>query len=381
MNSTGRVPTLKKVLVVGAGPAGMVAAIALKRRGIDVQIVEISRSHQTLGIGVNLQNSPLRALNSLGLLDEIERRGHPTNVVHMLDIDGHPIMPPIRSQSLVAGRPAAIAIGRGVLSSILADATVEENIPTRFSLTVETLTQRDEAVDVTFSDGSAAGYDLVIGADGVNSRVRELVFGADAPQPEYSGQCIWRAGADLGDITEYEMLNGPVSKVGLVPISRDRMYVYVVETADEEPHRRERGDLDAAMKRAMASFGGHVPAVAQRLDPGAEIRALKVLLVPDPWYRGKVLLIGDAAHASTPHISYGLGIAIEDGIVLAELAGKLDGDLEAMLPEFMKRRFERCRMVVENSRQLGNWEQSPPEDRSVYGALMAVSLETLSQPI
>jgi 2-polyprenyl-6-methoxyphenol hydroxylase-like FAD-dependent oxidoreductase len=372
---------LRKVLIVGAGPAGMVAAIALKRRGVDVELVEIEPDHAAVGIGVNLQNSPLRALDSLGLLDEIENRGYPTNVVNMLSAGGHPIMPPLRPASLVPGRPAAIAIGRGVLSSILADAVDAEGIRTHFGVTVETLANNQDVVDVTLTDGSTGTYDLLIGADGINSRVRGLAFGADAPTPEYSGRSIWRAGAARGEVAEYELFNGQVSKVGLVPISDDRMYVYALEILAEELHRRDPEDLDDGMKRALAPFGGHVTGVALRLDPGAELRALRILMMPDPWYRGRVLLIGDAAHASTPHISYGLGIAIEDGIVLAELAGQRDVDVDDMLAEFMKRRFERCRMVVENSRQLGSWEQDPPEDRSAYGALMARSLEELSQPI
>ena len=93
-----------------------------------------------------------------------------------------------------------------------------------------------------------------------------------------------------------------------------------------------------------------------------------------------MLLIGDAAHASTPHISYGLGIAVEDGIVLAELAAS-HVDTDAMLAEFMRRRFERGRLVVENSRQLSEWEQHPPADRSLYGALVGASLGALAQPI
>ncbi len=371
---------ITRVLVVGAGPAGLVAAIALRRVGVDVDVVEIESALRPAGVGVNLQNAPLRALDSLGLLDAIERAGSDTGVVHMLTATGLPIMQPLRPPSLVPGRPAAIGIGRGALSSILVETVAREGLRIRFGVTVDAFSELPDAVRATFDDGTIADYDLVIGADGLHSRVRALAFGADSPEPTYTGQSIWRASAPRADLAEYQLLNGPTSKVGLVPISEDRMYLYLLEAAPDEPDRQAIGDLDAALQHALAPFGGGVPAVAGRLEPGADLRGLKTLMMDDPWYRGRVLLIGDAAHASTPHISYGLGIAIEDGIVLAELVARRD-DVPTVLREFMRRRYDRCSLVVANSRQLGVWELDPPSDRSRYGALMAESLAVLAQPI
>jgi 2-polyprenyl-6-methoxyphenol hydroxylase-like FAD-dependent oxidoreductase len=108
-------------------------------------------------------------------------------------------------------------------------------------------------------------------------------------------------------------------------------------------------------------------------------RALEVLLVPDPWHRGRVVLIGDAAHTTTPHLASGAGIAIEDAIVLGE---ELTGNraLDAALDRFMDRRFDRCRMVVENSVQLGEWEKHTPDDADPL-ALTSASWVRLAEPI
>ena len=209
--------------------------------------------------------------------------------------------------------------------------------------------------------------------------MRRLAFG-DSPGPVYTGQFIWRASAPRPpDVDEYFMHVGPVSKVGLYPVSGDRLYLFLLQASPLEPTRPE-GDLRALLRSELEPFGGHVAEIAQRLDPGVDFRGLKSVIVPAPWHRGRVLLIGDAAHATTPHIGYGLGIAVEDAIVLAELAGSGEGIAE-ILDVFTLRRFGRCRLVVENSRQLGEWEQNPPDDPSVYGALMGQTLSALAQPI
>jgi 2-polyprenyl-6-methoxyphenol hydroxylase-like FAD-dependent oxidoreductase len=371
----------KKVLIVGGGPAGTIAALALHEKGVEVEIVEIEDSFKAVGIGVNLQNSPLRALNELGLVEEIHELGHPINVVNMLNSDGQPLGPPIAPPSLVPGMPAAIAIGRGELAKLFGDKVLERGIKARLGQSVTNLNQLDNHVEVTFTDGSQDTFDLVIGADGINSKVRRLVFGEEQYNTKYSGQVIWRAAAPLGAVTEYQMFNGRGKKIGLVPISKEKMYVFVVQASEEEPHKQDSKNQMEAMREAMQSFGGIIPDLIATLEEPADIRALKSLIVTEDWYRGRVLLIGDAAHACTPHISYGLGMAVEDGLVLAELFESSGEDFEVALPKFMERRYERCFKVVAASDQLSAWEVNPPADRSDYQKLVSQTLMELSQPI
>ncbi len=370
-----------KVLIVGGGPAGTIAALALHSKGVEVEIAEIQDSFGAVGIGVNLQNSPLRALNQLGLVEEILELGHPTPAVHMLTSSGEPLGPPVAPPSLIPNMPPAIAIGRSVLANLFGKKVVQAGIKVRFGQTVRDLSQHENSVTATFTDGSCENYDLVIGADGVNSKTRAMIFGAEKFSTKYSGQLIWRAAAPLGEIDRYLLYNGIGTKIGIVPISKEKMYVFGVQASVLEPHRMENRDELMEMRRAMTGFGGVIPEVMKTLEHPVDIRALKSLMVTEDWYRGRVLPIGDAAHACTPHISYGLGMAVEDGLVLAELFGNELGNWSEVLPKFMERRYERCRKVVEASDQLSAWEINPPADRSDYQTLMSRTLMELSQPI
>ena len=368
----------RRILLVGGGPAGLTAALALTRAGFDVEIAELEDRLAPAGVGVLLQNSPLRALHSLGLAEEIVARGWPHGPIHMATADGH-VFDTATPPSLVPGLPPTVAISRRTLADILGRAVAATPVRLRFSTTVDALHSDSDGVDVEFRTGERERFDLVVGADGINSRVRHLAF-PEVGEPEYAGQSIWRGRAPRpAGLTEYFMYHGRGSKVGLVAISDEHLYAYVVIDATSEPAHRQ-GDLTDEMRAAMAGYGGWVPEIAATLEPGAELRALKALLVGDPWVRGRVLLIGDAAHATTPHISYGLGIAVEDGIVLADELAR-GTSMEAALEAFMARRFERARMVVDSSLQLSRWEQHPPEDRTLYGALVGRTLGALAQPI
>lgn len=370
-----------RVLIVGGGPAGTIAALALHEKGIEVEIVEIEDSFKAVGIGVNLQNSPLRALNQLGLVEDILELGHPTPVVNMLNAQGDPIAPPISPPSLLPGMPPAIAIGRGELAQLFGGKVLQKGIKVRLGQTFTSLTQVNGKVQVNFTDGSEDQYDLVIGADGINSKVRAEIFGPDRYATKYSGQVIWRAAAPLGDVREYQMFNGYGTKIGLVPISQDKMYVFVVQGSAKEPHKQDPQNPFETMKLAMKGFGGIIPEIIEKIEEPADLRALKSLIVTEDWYKGRILLIGDAAHACTPHISYGLGMAVEDGLVLAELIESNSGNWEVTLAQFMARRFERCQKVVVASDQLSAWEINPPADRADYQKLMTQTLIELSQPI
>jgi 2-polyprenyl-6-methoxyphenol hydroxylase-like FAD-dependent oxidoreductase len=169
-------------------------------------------------------------------------------------------------------------------------------------------------------------------------------------------------------------------KAGIVPVSQEQMYLFLLEYVPGNPWKPEQ-DWLKLLAELMRGFGGPLGAVRGSLDQSAQInyRPLEKLLLPPPWHRGRVLLIGDAAHATTPHLASGAGLAVEDALVLGEClsSGEI---LDAALQAFTARRYERCRMVVENSAQLGEMEmvRAPGEQQA---ELQRASMAALAEPI
>ena len=173
---------------------------------------------------------------------------------------------------------------------------------------------------------------------------------------------------------------GPRHKAGFNPVSQAEMYIYLVQNVQGNP-RLEPARWPAVMQKLLADFGGYIGEVRRSISDPKRIvyRPVSSLLLPPPWYKGRVVLIGDAAHTAPPQLASGATIAIEDAVVLAELLAAMPA--EAALERFMQRRFERCRIVVENSWQLGEWEKTPEAPGADPTALIQASMRALAAPI
>jgi 2-polyprenyl-6-methoxyphenol hydroxylase-like FAD-dependent oxidoreductase len=151
------------------------------------------------------------------------------------------------------------------------------------------------------------------------------------------------------------MFNGSFGRAGFVPLAPDLMYLLLIEKADGRPSGANLAEL---MRERLAEYGGPIGEVRDQITDDAQVvvREVETILVPKPWYRGRVVLIGDAAHATSPHVGQGAAQAIEDAVVLAEELAS-GGSLDEALRAFVERRFERCKIVVEGSKQIGDWEK------------------------
>jgi 2-polyprenyl-6-methoxyphenol hydroxylase-like FAD-dependent oxidoreductase len=346
-----------KTLVVGGGVGGMTAAISLKRIGVEVDLIDADPQWRVYGAGISVTGISLRAFDALGILDQVRARGHVGAGMRSKTASGQTIMEPP-----VPPDPQPIQQGGGimrpVLHEILSSTVRAEKIDVRLGLKVDRLAQDQTGVQVTFDDGSSGRYDLVIGADGIYSQIRSMIF-PDAPKPKFTGQGCWRVVAKRPtEVDRTEMYFGGPVKLGINPVSQDEMYMFILEHVPDNPFFPE-GEMVEHVRALMAPFGGAVPRVRESIVDPAQInyRPLEWLLLPKPWYNGRVVLIGDAAHATTPHMASGAGIAAEDGLVLAEELQRHESVTDA-LHAFMERRFERARLVVENSVMIGDMEMA-----------------------
>ncbi len=370
----------KRMLIVGGGIGGMAAAIALSQSGHAVDLIELDAQWRVYGAGITITGPTLRAFKSLGVLDAIREQAYTGDGIQVCSIDGArlAVLPtPVRLED---GIPGCGGIMRPVLHRILSERVLAAGVNVRLGVTVEKLTQVSSQVEVMMTDGRCAVYDLVIGADGLFSRIRTLVF-PDSPAPAYTGQSAWRV--QLSRPPEIDrrhfFLGGPY-KVGLTPVSSGQMYMFLLENSAEK-RRVPDENLPDELARLTSSYGGIISAIGKSLTAESTIvhRPLEAFLLPGPWYVGRVLLIGDAAHPTTPQLASGAGLAAEDGLVLADEIAKSE-QIDVALARYMSRRYERCLLVVKNSLEIGRREQAgrPIEEQTV---LVEESLKMLANPI
>ncbi|MEK8080121.1 FAD-dependent oxidoreductase [Pseudomonas sp. XK-1] len=371
---------VNKVLVVGGGIGGLCAAIALRRKGIEVDLIELKAEWTVYGVGIIQQSNVVREMAKLGVLDGYLDAAFAFEDVSINTTDGQPLVR-IPGQRLAGPEyPANVGISRLALHQVLSETAIELGASVRLGLSVETLVEEGEAVDVLFTDGSRGRYDLVIGADGLFSKVRSLLFG-DKYQPRFTGQSVWRYNfprpAEIDHLANFQ---GPAGNAGLVPLADNLMYMFVTSHEPGNP-RMDSDSLAAEMRKRLSGFGGLIGELREQISDSSQVvyKPLEVVFVSEPWYRGRVLLIGDAAHAATPHLGQGAGMAIEDAVVLGEelTAG---GSIEQQLERFMARRYERCKYIAESSILAGDKEIAHDHSFDRIG-LVKQMLQVTAEPI
>jgi 2-polyprenyl-6-methoxyphenol hydroxylase-like FAD-dependent oxidoreductase len=369
-----------RVLVVGGGIGGLSTAIALRRRGVEVDVVEINPRWDVYGVGIIQPGNAIRALDALGLAEQAVAQGFAMKGSRFHDSQGN-LLGEVPALDLLGPKyPPMNGITRPRLHAIFQDAVRGSGADVRLGVTVDAV---EEDGAVAFSDGTSGDYDLVVGADGIHSHVRSLVF-ADAPVPEYTGQVVWRYNVPRPEGLEtLDMFVGSNGKAGFVPLAPDLMYILYIEAVPADQVRMPQDRLADIFRERLGEFGGPVADVRDRYITDASkivVRPVESLLVPKPWHRGRVVLVGDSAHASSPHVGQGGAMAIEDAIVLAdEVTAR---DVDPALQRYVERRYPRCREIWEISRQIGIWEieHTPPPEADFVGLTMK-SVHVTAAPV
>ena len=345
---------VKNALVIGGGISGLTAGAALARRGVDVHLAEIkAKLGDEGGIGLSVMGNATKALATLGAAEACVAAGMPADVFTVRAPSGEvvatPPWPPLGKPEW----PAQIGISRADFHRILTDAATQTGVKVQCGVTTRSIEQGKERAQVVFTDGRSGDYDVIVAADGIYSKTRAQLFpGGDGPQQ--TGLAIWRALAPRpeGITTTQLHFGGPQGLVGICPINDENCYVYCIHEA-LPGERRDPATLHEQLREKIKGYGGLIPGLVAQIDDPTFVsyRPIEWMLTPAPWYRGRVVLVGDAAHANPPNIAQGAAMGIEDAVVLAEELSS-SGTFENALARFMARRWERVKLVVEVSRSV-----------------------------
>ncbi|HEY8590493.1 MAG TPA: FAD-dependent monooxygenase [Naasia sp.] len=371
-----------KVAIAGSGAAAMAAAILLAEKGVAVDVFELKPELSALGSGISLQGNALRVFDQIGVWDDVRAKGYP--------FEGLTLRAPGPTAPVIADLPdvktggpdypAAMGMYRPDLAAILIARAESVGANIRFGARVTGLRQTDDAVEVFVNDESAGSYDLLIGADGLHSAVRELI-GIDT-KPERTGMGIWRTFVSRpAEVTHSELYyGGPMYIAGYTPTGEDTMYAFLVEDAQDRSGVSE-DEAKKIMHEQSLAYGGPWESIRADLATGSAVNYtwFTAHILDAPWNRGRVVVIGDAAHSCPPTIAQGAAQALEDAAVLSELLIAADTLDQRVWDAFHARRIPRATAVVEASVQLGRWQLEHNRDADAAGLIFGIAHQ-MAQP-
>lgn len=342
------------LFIAGAGPGGLTAAHALLRRGVDVRVLERQPVLSPVGAGLVIQVNAMRMFASLGLADAVLAAGARLGVARVDHADGTLIQESdLATVATRFGQPS-VGIHRGALSTLLAERLPAGTLT--LGAAVASVVDAGDEVRVTLTSGEVVVGAGLIAADGIRSAARTSVFGMKPLR--YAGYTCWRGIAPVppgwrgGDMFERW---GRGRRFGVVPISGESVYWFATLNAPEGGH--DGPDVQVELAEIFRGFAEPVPTL---------IRTAPTILRNDivdihplaEWSRGRVTLLGDAAHAMTPNLGQGACQAIEDAVVLAERVASAP-DLPAAFVDYAALRRPRATAVAEQALKLGQvaqWE-------------------------
>src|SRR5215212_8621134 len=339
-------PAVNNVLVVGGGLAGAATAIHLAKAGVAVELVEMKPDVAALGSGITLQGNALRELKTLGVWDQVQAAGYAfdTTGIRAPDPNGTVVAEIADAKTGGPDLPAVMGMPRPELARILADRATEVGVKVRLGTTFTELSQDENGVDVTCADGLRSWTRRALG---INLETKSVGMG------------IWRAfGPRPASVTRTDLYyGGPSYIAGYCPTGEDSLYAYIVEDAQDRSALSPDEQL-ATMKQLSQAYHGPWDEIRETLTEPDRVNYtwFETHVLEIPWNRGRVVLIGDAAHTCPPTIAQGGAMALEDAVVLAELLTEREALDQDLWDAFTARRYERAKTVVDASNQLAQWQ-------------------------
>jgi 2-polyprenyl-6-methoxyphenol hydroxylase-like FAD-dependent oxidoreductase len=341
------------ITIIGAGIGGLTTGIALQRIGMNVTIVEAAPEIKALGAGIALAANAMQVYERLGIADAIIKEGRLLDFFTICDQHGKVISRNDSRKSSMRFGTDNFTIHRGKLQRVLLEHNSGNTILTGKRLV--DLQQKDDGVRLEFADGTFHDTDYVIAADGLRSVVRSLLY----PEAElrYSGYTCWRT------VVSYpaDQLNGSSEtwgkngRFGIVPLTENEVYCFAVVNAPANDPSLKTAGKEWLLER-FRDYHAPVSDLLTLAENGFIRNDLYDLEPPYRFAFGRVLLIGDAAHATTPNIGQGACQAIEDAYTLLQELEQ-HASPEAAFRAFEQRRLKRTQWVTETSFKIGKVAQ------------------------
>lgn len=344
-------------IIVGGGIGGLAAAVGLRRSGWRVTLLEQARTFHPVGAGLSLAPNAVRALDALGLGPRLRTRGVAQGAAGLRTASGRWLMrTDVAELERRFGVPA-FALHRADLHTMLLDAVTGADLRTGHTVTGPIT---DGAVKYQEANGSGTlAADLIVAADGIRSRVRTLLF-PEHPGPSYAGYVTWRGvvPAERAPRAVPQSLTetwGRGRRFGIVPLGDGQVYWYATQTL---PEGEGTGESLAQVASRYQGWHAPIPHLLAATPPETLLRnPVHSLTTPLPAFvKGRVALLGDAAHAVTPDLGQGAGQALEDAVTLVA-ALDAESEVDAALAAYDRQRRPRTQKLVRASAEFGRLAQ------------------------
>lgn len=345
---------VRRALVIGGGIGGLTATLALRQANFDVQTFESVPEIKVVGAGLAIWSNALRSLRQIGLADAIQAAGKPAAYRVIRATSGEILTRVLVNQISNGADTSLTHLHRGDLHMVLLKAVGESTI--QMGVRCVGFRQDDKHVWARFADGSEVQGDLLIGADGVHSVLRHQLF--SNARLRLVGQSSWRGLAQIDDPQFMEGGAGETwgigQRIGLIPMSHGKVYWFLTRNAP--PGGGLQGTADEKKQRLQEFVKGWhepIPSMLQATEAQTIIHTELNELAPlEQWHKGRVVLLGDAAHAMTPNLGQGACQAIEDAVTLGQCLQETE-DVAASLALYQSKRIPRANRVVADSRRFG----------------------------
>ncbi|WP_431021764.1 FAD-dependent urate hydroxylase HpxO [Erwinia rhapontici] len=342
-----------KAIIIGAGIGGMCTAIALKRCGIDSEVYEAVKEIKPVGAAISIWPNGVKCLNYLGMKDALRAIGGPMHYMAYKDYQSAETLTQFSLDALVQDsgeRPYPVA--RSELQSMLLNTWGFDNV--QFGKRVSRVEQQSDGVTAFFEDGSEAQGDLLIACDGTHSVVREHVLGY-ATERRYAGYVNWNGLVEIDEslapANQWTTFVGEGKRVSLMPIAGNRFYFFF-DVPLPKGLAEDRISLRDDLSRYFAGWAAPVQQLIAQLNPETTNRVEIHDIEPfAQLVKGRVALLGDAAHSTTPDIGQGGCAAMEDAVVLAMTLHSNSLGIEDALLRYQHKRADRVKDLVLKARK------------------------------